>query len=144
MIPLSTSAATSRLKERKTMTTPETNAAVQEVETVETQDAPAKKAAKKPAAKKAAAKKDSAPREARGHVYELTKAGEKLDPKEVSAQQAFIHKFFRTHGGKATVAQVAAAAEKDEKNFPCRQPRKRAVAYYFTDWKNKGLLKFIA
>lgn len=104
-----------------------------------------KHVARKRASKKAkkVAKKAAKVPAIRGHVYELTDKGRtKLDPKEISDQQVFILSFLKQHGGKARTADIADAASKDKKGFPCTQPHKRAVAYYMTDWKNQGFLRF--
>lgn len=80
----------------------------------------------------------------RGHEYELTAKGRSLKTDDFKDQQLFILRYFKAHGSKARVADVAAAAAKDKKGFPCTQPHKRAVAYYFTEWKRLGLLRKLA
>ena len=124
--------------ETTTTTATETN------KTETAKKAPVKKAAKKAPVKKAAKKTEAKAKSSRGHVYELTTAGLKQDAKELSTQQAFIYRYLKSHGNKATTLAITTAAESAGDAFPTNQPHARAVAFYMTTWKSKGWLKFAA
>lgn len=114
-----------------TNTTTETTTATPKTKKARKASAKGKKVSKKAAAKVA---------KPRGHKYELTAKGEKMETAKISPQQQFIHKALRR--GAKTSAELATLAESDKKGFPTTQPAKRAIAFYLTEWKGKGLAKF--
>ncbi len=73
----------------------------------------------------------------RGHAYELTAKGEKLDPKELGPQQAVIFPLLK-QGGK-TVTEMAAAVSGRLKTV---QKPTAVVAFYLGQWKKQGVCRF--
>lgn len=106
-----------------------------DVETVETETTTPKKRGKK--SKKAAKKNAENGTAVRGASYAPSAKGEKVDTKELGAQESVLFAAFQ----KKSPVTVAELADLVDGKIETRQDIKRVCAFYMTQWVKNGLVK---